>query len=83
MATGIDPRDFGRLEQAVEHLSGNVAALTIALNDAVKSLSARLSALEDRWKFGRGAVIGMILMAALSVYGASEFIDKLLGLVAK
>lgn len=79
MPTGIDPRMFGQLEKSVDHLTKSVDTLASAVTD----LTDRIGALEDRWKFGRGALIGVVLMAALSVYGASEFVDKLLGLVAK
>ena len=77
--TAVNPRDFGALEKSVEHLSKSVEALT----EAVTELSSRIGVIENRYTLGRGMMVGLVIAAALSVYGASELIDKLLGIVAK
>lgn len=74
-----DPRSFGRLEASVENLGENVKALALAVTE----LSKRLEAIEDRYKLGRGAIVGGALMAILAMYGASGLVDKLIGMVAK
>ena len=77
--SAVNTREFGQLEKSVEHLSKSVEALT----KAVTELSDRIGVIENRYTWGRGTILGLLLGAALSVYGASELIDKLMGIVAK
>ena len=77
--SAVNTREFGQLEKSVEHLSKSVEALTVAVTE----LSERIGVIENRYTWGRGTILGLLLGGALSVYGASELIDKLLGIVAK
>ena len=72
MSPGIDPVEFGRavakLEQAVENID---------------QLVDRVSAMEDRFKFGKGGLVGLGLGLAFALYGVKATLGgiatKLLG----
>ncbi len=77
--TTFDPRAFGRLEQSVDHLTKSVEALT----SAVSELTERVSEIDGRYKYGKGAVAGLLAAGTLAVYGGAELFDKLTGMFLK
>jgi hypothetical protein len=65
-------------------LTAAVTALTKAVEDNIettKALTTRISALENKYRTGRGIALGILLMLGALVYGAKGMIVKLLGVV--
>jgi hypothetical protein len=68
---------LGQLIAAVTSLTKAVDELT-ATN---KALTSRMDALENKYRTGRGVVIGLILACGFLWYGAKGMVLKLLGVV--
>jgi hypothetical protein len=79
MTDAIDPRAFGRLEQSVSHLDASVKALT----QAVHELAERVGEIDQRYKVGKGAIVGALLVGVLAIYGVREFVDQLVATFVK
>lgn len=61
---------IGKLTQAVD-------TLTVA----VKDLTDRLESVENKYRTGRGFAFGALVVVGFMVYGAKDFIGKVLGAV--
>jgi len=68
MSEHIDPVQYGRLLQAMEHLSEQVPALTAQLTD----LQDRLAEVESRYRVGKWGLGGLVLGVGFAVFGLKE-----------
>jgi hypothetical protein len=73
--TEIDPVQYGRLLESVDHLTD----VTDELAAQVKALAARLEEVDGRFKIGKGTLFGLILALGGSAYGLKELVATLFG----
>lgn len=74
----IDPVEFGKLVAKLDHLSEQ-------LEEAKKhmtALSTRLGDVEDRYKVGKAAVFGAVMVLAAAVYGIKDLFGRIVGALA-
>src|SRR5690606_2501128 len=73
MSDHIDPVQYGRLLQAMEHLSEQVPALTAQL----ASVQERLAEVENRYRLGKWGLGGLVLGVGFAVFGLKETVAML------
>jgi hypothetical protein len=61
----IDPVQYGQLLARVE-----------ALTDQLDRVTTRLEAIEDRFKAGRGVIVGLFVAAGLAMYGVKGMLER-------
>jgi hypothetical protein len=78
MNDSIDPVQFGKLIAQVQHLSEQLEKAQQSMN----TLSTRLGEVEDRYKVGKAAAFGAVLVLGAAVYGVKDLFGRLLGSMA-
>jgi hypothetical protein len=68
MSEHIDPVQYGRLLQAMEHLSEQVPELTAQLSN----LQDRLADVENRYKLGKVGLGGLVIGLGFAMFGLKE-----------
>ena len=74
----IDPVEFGRLLAEVRHLSAQLEDA----NKRMETLATRLGEVEDRYKVGKAAAFGALLVLGAAVYGIKDLFGRLIGALA-
>jgi hypothetical protein len=75
MNTPIDPVQFGKLIAQVQHLSEQLERAQASMN----VLSERLGEVEDRYKVGKAAAFGAVLVLGAAVYGIKDIFARMIG----
>ncbi len=73
--TQIDPVQYGRLLASVDALTTELSATRADM----KALDKRLADVEDRFRIGKGTLIGLLLALGGAAYGIREGINSLFG----
>ena len=78
----LDHLDIGRMIGRIDHLSDLLqrAERRMETTDAqMATLSARLGEVEDRYKVGKAAVFGAIMVLAAAIYGIKDVFSRIVG----
>jgi hypothetical protein len=74
----IDPLIFGQMMARIEHLSEQLERA----DKRMETLAMRLGEVEDRYKVGKAATFGAVLVLAAAVYGIKDLFARLVGSLA-
>lgn len=78
----LDDIDIGRMLAKIDHLSDLLqrAERRMETTDAhMATLSARLGEVEDRYKLGKAAVFGAMMVLGAAVYGIKDLFGRIVG----
>lgn len=78
MSAPIDPVEFGKLVAKLDHLSEQLSKA----EGQMATLAARLGEVEDRYKVGKAAVFGAVMVLAAAVYGIKDLFGRVFGAMA-
>ena len=65
MAGEIDPVKFGELSESVKNLTKKLDEFA----GHVEKINARMVVIESHWRFGKGAMFGIVIGAGFAVKG--------------
>jgi hypothetical protein len=85
MSDDSDAVAIGRMLSKLDHLSDLLqrAERRMETTEAhMKLLSERLGEIEDRYKVGKAAAFGAVMVLAAAVYGVKDLFGRLLGSMA-
>lgn len=74
----IDPVEFGRLLSEVRHLSAQLEDA----NRRMETLANRLGEVEDRYKVGKAAAFGAVMVIGAAVYGVKDMFARIFGAIS-
>lgn len=78
MAPQISARDFGAMEQSIEHLTASTSALRLSVDElrvGVKALADRITEIETKFRIGRALGYGVMLLTLLAGYGLKDAVE--------
>ncbi len=78
MSASIDPIEFGKLLQEVRHLSAQLEDA----NERMETLAKRLGDVEDKYRFGKAAAFGAVMVLGAAVYGVKDLFARIFGALA-
>jgi len=77
MNSGIDPLMFGQMMQQIAHLSAQLERAETRM----ETLSTRLGEVEDRYKLGKAAVFGAVMVLGAAMYGIKDMFARVVDAV--
>ena len=78
MSAQIDPMLVGQMVAKIDHLSQQLERA----ESRMETLAARLGEVEDRYKVGKAAVFGAVMVLAAAVYGIKDLFGRIFGALA-
>ncbi len=78
MTGQIDPLLVGKMIQQLEHLSDQLEKT----EKQMETLAKRLEAVEEKYRFGKAAAFGALLVLGAAVYGVKDMLGRALGALA-
>ena len=81
----LSQMDIGRMLAKLDHLSDLLQRAEKRMETTeghMKALSDRLGDMEDRYKIGKAAAFGAVMVLAAAVYGVKDLFNRFIGSLA-